>query len=272
MTQLPLDELQWKSPEWIQSFGLRTDNVLDYFSQSPFYDRTSNNQVAKMQQQFAQPRQPVRTPKPSDTGTTAIPGTDIDPHRQAILSTYLVHSMLDQELRKLKGIEYILAYVREPDFWVIRKQNRTGPTSVEPLQDYYIIGANVYQAPAAAKIVQSRLLATNFHLSRALASLRRMSQFQPSQGANFISTPTTPGTRPRGADAAPASAPASAAPTVVTSAGSAGTAGPGTANAQSILTGSTDPAANMPAHADVITRELMDKLLVTSMKSNPVYL
>ena len=45
MSNEPLDEIQWKSPEWIQHFGLHSSNVLDYFAESPFYDRTSNNQV-----------------------------------------------------------------------------------------------------------------------------------------------------------------------------------------------------------------------------------
>lgn len=58
MNVTPLDELQWKSPEWIQVFGLRTENVLDYFAESPFFDKTSNNQVIKMQRQFSQLNDP----------------------------------------------------------------------------------------------------------------------------------------------------------------------------------------------------------------------
>ncbi|KAJ1719040.1 Mediator of RNA polymerase II transcription subunit 6, partial [Coemansia biformis] len=32
--------------------GLRPDNVLEYFSQSPFWDSSSNNAVLKMQTRF----------------------------------------------------------------------------------------------------------------------------------------------------------------------------------------------------------------------------
>ncbi|KAK9327775.1 MED6 mediator subfamily complex component-domain-containing protein, partial [Lipomyces starkeyi] len=51
----PLARAAMGAPEWIQMFGLRTDNVLEYFVQSPFYDRASNNQVLKMQSQFNTP-------------------------------------------------------------------------------------------------------------------------------------------------------------------------------------------------------------------------
>jgi mediator of RNA polymerase II transcription subunit 6 len=122
-----LDELQWKSPEWIQAFGLRTDNVLEYFSESPFFDRTSNNQTVKMQSQFQE--------------------------------GYQANSMtIESELKKLVGVEFLILHRREPDFWIIRKQNRKGPDTVEPLADYFIIGANVYMAPTVKDVVSSRLV------------------------------------------------------------------------------------------------------------------
>ncbi|SCV03437.1 LAME_0H10418g1_1 [Lachancea meyersii CBS 8951] len=262
MSAPQLDELQWKSPEWIQSFGLRTDNVLDYFAESPFFDRTSNNQVAKMQQQFAQPRPAVHVAAAGSDNSTGDP--EQDPHRRRILSTYMVHALWDAELRKLKGVEYVLAYVREPDFWIIRKQNRTTPTSATPLQDYFIIGANVYQSPAAFKILHSRLLSANLHLSHALANLRRMSRFEPSQGGSFAATayhttPTVPHT-------------ASTVSSSTSGPNSAANTGPTTANAQSVLTSSADPGGAAGAHQAAVDDALMDKLLAISMKSTPVYL
>ncbi|SCU87054.1 LAMI_0D04544g1_1 [Lachancea mirantina] len=253
MDRTSLDELQWKSPEWIQSFGLRTDNVLDYFSQSPFFDRTSNNQVAKMQQQFAQPRAPSQAPSISEFDNES-------PHRKAILSTYLVHAMWEQELRKLKGIEYVLAYVREPDFWIIRKQNRQSPTHVETLQDYFIIGANVYQSPAVAKIVQSRLSATNFHLTRALSTLRSMGTFRPSQGASFADRANQPQISSQSGSTTGS--------TMMTG----NSVGPATANGQSGPTSSTDLLNSSGSQTDLITPDLMDRLLVTSMKSSFKYI
>ncbi|SCU88517.1 LAFA_0E13146g1_1 [Lachancea sp. 'fantastica'] len=245
MSTPQLDELQWKSPEWIQSFGLRTDNVLDYFAESPFFDRSSNNQVAKMQHQFAQPR-------PEGSAREAN-NLDPDPHRQRILSTYMVHALWDAELRKLKGVEYVLAYVREPDFWIIRKQLRSTPTTATPLQDYFIIGANVYQSPSVFKILQSRLLSANFHLSHALSNVRRLSQFEPSQGGRFVNVANQ--------SSSTVSHPHNTVPSSTSGPNSAANTGPATTSVQSVLT-----------HSTTVNDALMDKLLGTSMKSTPVYL
>lgn len=149
MTEQPkLDELQWKSPEWIQLFGLRTENVLEYFGQSPFFDRTSNNQVLKMQNQFQV-------------------NNNID---------------LTKQLTKMKGIEFIIHDVREPDFWIIRKQRRLSPIEVKPISDYYIIGANIYMSPSINKIMESRLLSTTYLLKQSLNRLSNLSRFDPSSG------------------------------------------------------------------------------------------
>ncbi|SCU87861.1 LADA_0E06634g1_1 [Lachancea dasiensis] len=257
MSTPQLDELQWKSPEWIQSFGLRTDNVLDYFAESPFFDRTSNNQVAKMQQQFAQPR-------PAGPGGPALEVQDPDPHRRFILANYVVHALWETELRKLKGVEYVLAYVREPDFWIIRKQNRSSPSETTPLQEYFIIGANVYQSPTLLKIIQSRLLSSNLHLSKALANLRRMSNFQPSQGGRFVKTAYQA--------VASNSQQTTAVQSTTSGSNSAANTGPTTVNGQSVLTGSVDPINSAGSHSSTMDEALMDKLLATSMKSTTVYL
>ncbi|KAJ2809901.1 Mediator of RNA polymerase II transcription subunit 6, partial [Coemansia furcata] len=48
-----LTAIEWRSDQWLFQFGgLRPDNVLEYFSQSPFWDPSSNNAVLKMQTQF----------------------------------------------------------------------------------------------------------------------------------------------------------------------------------------------------------------------------
>ncbi|ODQ81414.1 hypothetical protein BABINDRAFT_57719 [Babjeviella inositovora NRRL Y-12698] len=146
----PLDELQWRSPEWIQAFGLRTDNILEYFSQSPFYDRTSNNQVLKMQSQFNE-----------NLGSL---------------------NDVTERLREMKGIEFTVAYVREPDFWIVRKQKRYSEEETETLADFYVIGANVYMAPDIHSILSSRLLSTVLSLRTSLGKLQQVSRFTPSQG------------------------------------------------------------------------------------------
>lgn len=149
MSEQPkLDELQWKSPEWIQLFGLRTENVLEYFGQSPFFDRTSNNQVLRMQNQFQ------------------------------------VNNNLDltKQLTKMKGVEFVIHDVREPDFWVIRKQHRYSAIEVRPISDYYIIGANIYMSPTINSIIESRLLSTTYLLKQSSNRLSALARFDPSLG------------------------------------------------------------------------------------------
>lgn len=155
MSSEPLDEIQWKSPEWIQQFGLHTGNVLDYFAESPFYDRTSNNQVLRMQFQFQQ-----------------IP-PNIHPQRY-----------LQSKLTEMVGVEFVVAYVREPDFWIIRKQRRLDPNSVLTEQDYYIIGANVYQSPKIYDILSARMLSTTLSMKKSIDILNKMSNFSISDGGH----------------------------------------------------------------------------------------
>lgn len=261
----PLDELQWKSPEWIQAFGLRTDNVLDYFAESPFFNKTSNNQVIKMQRQFSQMgaplapegtqggQDPTRQNASAASESEEVEFGDLEPVRKDILARYPMHAVLERELSKMTGLEYVVGYIREPDFWVIKKQNRVAPHDVQVLQDYYIIGANVYQSPSVFRIVQSRLLSTSFHLSSTLERLQSLAEFSPSQGVVFK--------RPQDAMGVNASAPTTAA-----------TNGPlstvGTAPTAQATSSQLEQAASQHS----ITPEMMHKLMVISVKSTPEYI
>lgn len=276
----PLDELQWKSPEWIQAFGLRTDNVLEYFAESPFFNKTSNNQVIKMQRQFSQvpgePLPPQETkPRPHEldvigTGTGSQQEHDefayADPLRRSVLAKYPVHAMLERELTRMKGIEYVLAYVREPDFWVIKKQERLAAQQIRVLQDYYIIGANVYQSPTVFRIVQSRVMSASYHLSETLNQLQRLTQFQPSQGTQFKRLQNTTAANPgatNGTTSTQNSAPATA----------TGNEPSTTNTGQTAQTARTAPLDNagVQGSQDVITPEMMQKLMYISVRSTPEY-
>lgn len=149
MENVELDEVQWRSPEWVQAFGLRTDNVLDYFSLSPFYDRSSNNQVLKMQSNFNEQLKSR--------------GAD-----------------LSKELQNMKGIEYVVVISREPDLWVIRKHDRKSPSEVEVLAVYFVCGENVYQSPSVYNVLASRILATSLNIVEALRIAERLPEFKTS--------------------------------------------------------------------------------------------
>lgn len=152
-----LDEIQWKSPEFIQERGLNTNNVLEYFSLSPFYDRTSNNQVLMMQFQYQQ----IQIP----------PGVSF-------------HQYFQSRLSEMTGIEFVIAYTKEPDFWIIRKQKRQDPQNTVTLQDYYIIGANVYQAPRIYDVLSSRLLASVLSIKNSTDLLNDMTSYHISDGGH----------------------------------------------------------------------------------------
>ncbi|QEU59897.1 Med6 [Kluyveromyces lactis] len=268
MSLPPLDELQWKSPEWIQTFGLHTDNVLDYFSESPFFDKTSNNQVVKMQQQFSQQSQvPGTMPLGSSSGigAAAAAGTLPPSDRSLIWERYPVHAMLEKELMKMKGIEYILVLVREPDLWIIRKQQRDGPTKMTTLRDYYVIGSAVYQSPTVYKIIQNRLLSTNYHLSHSLSQLNKLVEFHPAQGASFLRPED-----PLCSSVAAATTSGSTAGHTVASSVSVPETGP--INAET--SGATAAATSIDPdrRQDSFNTEIMDKLMATSIKANPVYI
>lgn len=169
-----MDEIQWKSPEWIQHFGLRSDNVLEYFAESPFYDRTSNNQVVKMQHQFQAEGQ--------------------------VLSS----EFIQQEVMRMRGVEFVVVHTKEPDFWVIRKQNRLSPTEAQPLDDFYIVGANVYMAPRISDVVSSRLLTTSLALKQALGAASQLTQYAPADGHTYRqSVPPAPAQGPAQGPAQP---------------------------------------------------------------------
>lgn len=53
-SSMSLSHLQWRATEWLLAFGpLSPAIVMDYFVMSPFFDRTSNNAVLRMQMQFS---------------------------------------------------------------------------------------------------------------------------------------------------------------------------------------------------------------------------
>ncbi|EHN02128.1 Med6p [Saccharomyces cerevisiae x Saccharomyces kudriavzevii VIN7] len=295
MNVTPLDELQWNSPEWIQVFGLRTENVLDYFAESPFFDKTSNNQVIKMQRQFSQLNDPNVSVNMSQNIMNLSDGKNgnvedefayVDPARKQILFKYPMYMQLEEELMKLGGTEYVLSSVREPDFWTIKKQKRVNGTGagssrepkIIPLQDYYIIGANVYQSPTIFKIVQSRLMSTSYHLSSTLESLYDLIEFQPSQGVHYkvpIDTSTIATAATNGNNANGGSNKNSVRPT----GGANITTIPSTTNVNmtvnTVGTGgqTIDNGSGRASNGNTgITTEMLDKLMVTSIRSTPNYI
>ena len=143
--------VSWSDSAWIPV--LNQHNVLDYFSErtNPFYDRTCNNEILKMQK--------------LGVADVQLTNMQVSPP----LNSNFVMSP-ESTNHYLKGPEYCLLHVQEPILYVVRKQIRHSPTQVlacfspkttihasrlsdrsfskvTPVSDYYILAGVIYQAP-----------------------------------------------------------------------------------------------------------------------------
>lgn len=139
---------------------------MDYFSEksNPFYDRTCNNEIVKMQRM------------------------NLDQLKWVVLP----HSFLTAQINvhipscsNMVGMEYILLHVQDPILYVIRKQHRHSPTEATPMADYYIIAGTIYQAPDLANVFNSRILALVNNLQGAFEEASGYARYHPSKGYSW---------------------------------------------------------------------------------------
>ncbi|KAF3913255.1 hypothetical protein AA313_de0209098 [Arthrobotrys entomopaga] len=155
-----LDEIQWRSPVFIQQFGpLNSNNVLTYFFNSPFFDRSSNNSSLYMQAQTNYSLQ------------------------------HLIHNRVQFEgrLKSMVGVEFIVA-AEDPanSIWVIKKQMRRSPTDAQVLDVYFVIGENIYMAPTIHGVMTSRLLSATSAISKAQELSSSLAHFSPESGYTYF--------------------------------------------------------------------------------------
>ncbi|XP_045460354.1 mediator of RNA polymerase II transcription subunit 6 [Harmonia axyridis] len=134
--------LSWHDSAWIPI--LNTSNVMDYFSDrsNPFFDRTCNNEIVKMQR----------------------------------LNPDQLQNMTGLEYVLLHVQEPILYVIRK------QHRHGPQPNQTTPLADYYIIAGIVYQAPDLASVLNSRLLSTVHHLQSSFEEASSFSRYHPSKG------------------------------------------------------------------------------------------
>ncbi|KAJ1920702.1 Mediator of RNA polymerase II transcription subunit 6 [Mycoemilia scoparia] len=148
-----LTSMEWYFPEWIAgNQGLHPENVLEYFSLSPFWDPNSNNAVVKMQTQF-----------------NALQSEDMD-------------------LRQMVGVEFAIAYHDAPIVFVIVKQHRLSPEKATPIIYYYVVNGRIYQAPTLYSILSSRLVTSIKHIEDAFDVASKHSTFHPYTGYQWKET------------------------------------------------------------------------------------
>ena len=138
-----LDETVFAHPLMYNEIGgISTNTVLPYFAESPFYDRTSNNNALTIQC-FANERM------------------------YPLLQT---REAFEGRLRTMQGLEYMVVQdpsengtkIENSGVWVIRKQTRRKKVGmadeITPISSYYVIGMNVYMAPTLGDILGTRMV------------------------------------------------------------------------------------------------------------------
>jgi mediator of RNA polymerase II transcription subunit 6 len=117
---------------WLTTFGLRIDNVLEYFYTSPFYDPNCNNEIVRTQ------------------GLSSV-------HLQGVVGTeYAVDLQCSQP----------------PHLFVIRKQERRSRTAVEALEVFYCLDGILYQCPVFLEVLQTRLAKASLALKQSLLTVK----------------------------------------------------------------------------------------------------
>ncbi|KAJ1379102.1 mediator complex, subunit Med6 [Ochromonadaceae sp. CCMP2298] len=119
---------------WLTSFGLSSDNILDYFYTSPFYDHLTNNEI-------------IRTQGVSPSHLLEMTGMEY---------------VFDPESSKL------------PHLFVIRKQHRRSRNNTEIKDIYYCLDGILYQAPTFFDLLKTRLAKASLQLLRSYHELHEI--------------------------------------------------------------------------------------------------
>lgn len=166
-----LDEIQWKAPIIAQSMGgIQTNTVLPYFSESPYFDATSNNATIMTQAT----------------------------HNPALFYLIQTREAFEARLRTMQGLEFMVAHdpsdngtkFEHSGIWVIRRQIRRKRAGTEdeitPVSSYYVVGENIYMASSLGTILGARLLTTVTSLNKVIATASALPIFTPALGHTYL--------------------------------------------------------------------------------------
>ncbi|KAK1766157.1 MED6 mediator sub complex component-domain-containing protein [Phialemonium atrogriseum] len=174
----PLDEIQWRGPA---PQGIHSNSVLWYFSDSPFFDQTSNNAVVINQGLSNQ-------------------------SMQRLLET---REAFEGRLKSMSGLEFVVA--QEPadmapgtgtGVWVIRKQTRRKRAGSEDEitvhATYFVVGENIYMAPTLADVMSSRIATISSAISNIFPAADNVQNWSPASGRVYKNPTPTATSRPKG--------------------------------------------------------------------------
>ncbi|CAI2353252.1 unnamed protein product [Caenorhabditis sp. 36 PRJEB53466] len=136
--------VSFRNPQWPPNF-INKDNVLDYFCNqaNAFYEMNSCNQQIRMQN--------------------------------------ITNRTVEECLRTMQGIQYVLWY-SQPPLFIICKQRRNNITNVSPISYFYVINGSVHQAPDMFSLIQSRLLGALEPLRNAFQEVTNYSRYNTAKG------------------------------------------------------------------------------------------
>lgn len=130
--------------DWLHLYGLNRKNVLNYFYTSQFYDSSSNNEAIR---------------------------NDRIPNYASLLQK--------------TGLEFELdnANIDEPHLYVIKKQIRRSPETVELLDCFYILDGSIYQSPELLELIRSKLWKTCSFLTESFRNVLTATEYTANGGA-----------------------------------------------------------------------------------------
>ena len=137
-------DITWEDRRW-WSGALHKNSAIDYFAQSPFYDRTCLNEHLRMQRTTLQPEEAADM-------LARLPG--------------IVYALDENRTEEIPPTADTQAHM----LYVIRKFRRdiSGSKKSEvTLRFYYILDGVVYEAPSLESVMQTRLLKMAWHLHEA---------------------------------------------------------------------------------------------------------
>lgn len=119
---------------WLSTFGLRIDNVLDYFYTSPFYDPNCNNEIIRSQGLTSEHLQALQGPE------------------------YAVDINCSQP----------------PHLFVIRKQIRRSKLNCDTVEIFYCLDGILYQCPVLVDVLQTRIAKATVALQASFSALQEV--------------------------------------------------------------------------------------------------
>lgn len=150
----------FRNPEFLRVVGSLTPyNVVDYFSTSDFYERSCNNAVLQMQGGGAA----GAAANAAAAAATAAGEGPADVQR-AWEEKRNDPVLIEQELKRFVGLEYIVVLAKPPDLFVIHKRWRVSPTEAHVLEAYYVLQGNIHMAADLYTILESRMVSKPMHI------------------------------------------------------------------------------------------------------------